>query len=92
MSRHRVAVTGLGAVTPAGVSANDFFDRLLAGESFVRLHTADEPPRPVTQPAVRCAGFDADTLLGRPIAGDDFLHRLMADDFGHRGRNPAAKS
>ena len=31
-------------------------------------------------------------LLGRPIAGDDFLHRLMADDFGHRGRNPAAKS
>ncbi|MFM2347158.1 MAG: hypothetical protein RL654_1911 [Pseudomonadota bacterium] len=31
-------------------------------------------------------------LLGRPIAGDDFLHRLMADDFGHRGRDPASKS
>ena len=31
-------------------------------------------------------------LLGRPIPGDDFLHRLMADDFGHRGRNTSATS
>ncbi len=68
MSRHRVAITGLGAVTPAGVGAEAFFARLLAGESFIRLHTADEPPRAVTQPAVRCDGFDADALLGRPIA------------------------
>lgn len=68
MSRHRVAITGLGAVTPAGVGAEAFFARLLAGESFIRLHTADEPPRAVTQPAVRCDGFDADVLLGRPIA------------------------
>ena len=83
MSRHRVAVTGLGAVTPAGVSANDFFDRLLAGESFVRLHTADAPPRPVSQPAVHCAGFDADTLLGRPIASatDRSVQMALAASF-----------
>lgn len=68
MSRHRVAVTGLGAVSPAGICAGDFFDRLLAGESFIGLHTIDEPPRPITQPAVHCAGFDGDALLGRPIA------------------------
>lgn len=68
MSRHRVAVTGLGAVSPAGVGAGDFFDRLLAGESFIDLHTIDEPPRPITQPAVHCASFNGDTLLGRPIA------------------------
>ena len=52
MSRHRVAVTGLGTVSPAGMRAGDFFDRLLAGESFIGLHTIDEPPRPITQPAV----------------------------------------
>jgi len=68
MRRHRVAITGLGAVTPAGVSGDDFFARLLAGESFIRLHTVDEPPGPVAQPAVRCDAFDASALLGRPLA------------------------
>ena len=68
MTRHRVAVTGLGAVSPAGVSGEEFFARMLAGESFVRLHTIDEQPKAVTQPVVRCDGFDPDALLGRPIS------------------------
>lgn len=66
---HRVAITGLGLVSPFGGDVDRFFQCLLAGESAVRwLATADEP-RPVEIPYVSCSGFDADRELGKPLAG-----------------------
>jgi 3-oxoacyl-[acyl-carrier-protein] synthase II len=83
MTGRRVAVTGLGVVSPTGLDARHFFGRLLEGESFVRLFTINEPPKPVTQPAIHCADFNADTLLGRPLASstDRSVQMALAASF-----------
>lgn len=69
MSRHRVAVTGLGLVSPFGEDLAEFFARLCAGESAISRYTTNDRPRPLDMPAVYCAGFDADARLGRPLSG-----------------------
>ena len=68
MSARRVAVTGIGTVSPFGGSTADFFERMLAGESAIRLLERDEKPRPISVPAVRCESFDAAATLGRGLA------------------------
>ncbi|MDD2987814.1 MAG: beta-ketoacyl-[acyl-carrier-protein] synthase family protein [Zoogloea sp.] len=65
---HRVAVTGLGVVAPSGIDARQMFGRLVDGESFIQLHTIDQPPRPVTQPAIHCAGFSPEAHIGKALA------------------------
>ena len=69
MSGRRVAVTGLGLVSPyesGGLEA--FFENLLNGVSAVRyLHTEDKP-RPLAMPFVICRSFDAAEALGKPLA------------------------
>lgn len=65
----RVAVTGLGVVSPFGGSLEDFFARLLAGESAVRLYAHPASPSPLVQAAVHCADFKPEEALGRPLAG-----------------------
>jgi 3-oxoacyl-[acyl-carrier-protein] synthase II len=65
----RVAITGVGLVSPFGGSSEDFFARLLRGESCVRHYLTDDKPRPLSIPAVRCADFDAGTVLGKALAG-----------------------
>lgn len=42
MPRQRVVITGIGAVTPAGLSASESFRNLAAGRSFTRLISPDE--------------------------------------------------
>lgn len=69
MGQRRVAITGLGLVSPYGGDLADFFARLLAGESAVRFLQTDDLPRPLAIPFVSCPAFDADALLGRPLAG-----------------------
>lgn len=68
MTQRRVAITGLGLVSPYGGDMPDFFNRLLAGESAVRLLQTDDEPRPLSTPFVLCAGFDAEAVLGKPLA------------------------
>ena len=68
MSPCRVAITGLGLVSPYGGSLDDFFQRLMGGQSAVRYWLTDDVPRPLAMPFVTCAAFDADAALGKPLA------------------------
>ncbi len=78
MMHRRVAVTGLGVVSPYGGDLNDFFDRLVNGESAVAHLQTQDVPRPLSMPFVRCTGFDADAVLGKPLAS-------MMERFSHLG-------
>lgn len=69
MGGRRVAITGIGLVNPNGGSTEEFFESLLAGESFIRHYRTDDPPRGLSMPAVRCEAFDADKLVGKTLAG-----------------------
>lgn len=66
---HRVAVTGLGMVSPFGGSTQDFFTRMLAGESAVTLFETDDAPRGLSVPAVRCADFEPAERLPKHLIG-----------------------
>lgn len=69
MTGRRVAVTGFGLVDPFdGGDAESFFDHLLRGDSAVSIHAPADAPQPLAVPAVQCAGFDPDALLGRDQA------------------------
>ena len=67
MQPRRVAITGLGLISPYGGDLADFFSRLVAGESAVRHLVTDDRPRPLSIPYVNCPGFDAEGALGRPL-------------------------
>lgn len=69
MSQRRVAITGLGLISPYGGDLADFFERLLAAESAVHFLRTDDIPRPLAIPFVSCPHFDVDGTLGRPLAG-----------------------
>ncbi len=65
MTRHRVAVTGLGLVGPFGSDPTASFDRLMAGESAVRAYVPDSTILKTPMPAVVCDQFNAEVALGR---------------------------
>ena len=83
MSQRRVAITGLGLVSPYGGDLSDFFSRLAAGESAIRHLLTDDLPRPLSIPFVSCSNFDPDAALGRPLASmmDRFSQLGMAATF-----------
>lgn len=65
MTKRRVVVTGLGAVTPLGNTAGEFWRRLIAGESGVGPITAFDASDFATRFAAEVKDFDADSLLGK---------------------------
>lgn len=67
--RRRVAVTGLGVVNPFGGNLQDYFDRIMAGESAVRIYRHPQSPCPLAQCAVHCTDFDPAVALGLPLTG-----------------------
>lgn len=83
MSQRRVAITGLGLVSPYGGDLADFFTRLCAGQSAVRYLLTDDLPRPLSIPFVSCPAFDADAALGKPLASmmDRFAQLAMTSAF-----------
>jgi 3-oxoacyl-[acyl-carrier-protein] synthase II len=76
----RVAITGLGAVTPIGNSVAEFWPRMLAGESgagrVTRMDVSDYP----TQIACEVKGFNAEDWMDRKDAKrvDPFLAYAVA--------------
>jgi 3-oxoacyl-[acyl-carrier-protein] synthase II len=66
-SLRRVAVSGVGMVSPFGGNADDFFDRMMCGESAIRLYKHPTSPSELVQPAVTCAQFDSVKSIGRAI-------------------------
>ncbi len=68
MTRHRVAVTGLGLIGPYGSSPNRSFDRLMAGESAIRAFIPEPSLLKTAMPAVVCDQFNAEAALGRMTA------------------------
>ena len=55
-------------VSPFGGDVDDFFSRMMDGESAVRLYAQPNSPSPLLQPAVTCPDFDAEKAIGRAIA------------------------
>ena len=82
MTRRRVAITGLGIVSPYGDGVDAFFDHLLAGRSAVRFLQTEDKPRPLAMPFVSCSDFDPNAALGKPLAG-------MMERFAHLGVSAA---
>lgn len=78
MNQRRVAITGLGLVSPYGADIADFFTRLCAGESAIRHLQTDDQPRPLSIPFVSCADFDPMAVLGKQLAS-------MMDRFAQLG-------
>jgi 3-oxoacyl-[acyl-carrier-protein] synthase II len=83
MGQQRVAITGLGLVSPYGGDLGDFFTRLTAGESAIRHRLTDDQPRPLSIPFVNCPAFDPEAALGKPLASmtDRFAQLGMAAAF-----------
>jgi len=83
MTQRRVAVTGLGMVSPYGGSVDAFFEHVLAARSAVAHLQTDDRPRPISMPFVCCADFDAQQVLGKPLAGmmERFAHLGVASAF-----------
>ena len=72
--KRRVAITGVGLIDPLGVSMEGFFDRTVRGESSIRHFSSQDIPVPISIPAVFCASFNGDEILGkqRTIVMDRF--------------------
>jgi len=67
-ARRRVVVTGLGAVTPVGNTREDFWRRILAGESGIAPITAFDASDFITRIAGEVKDFKPEILIGRKEA------------------------
>ncbi len=77
---HRVVVTGLGMVTPVGLSTGESWTRLLAGTSGAARITKFDPARLQVQFACEVKGFDPLSCLDKKEARryDLFVQYAMA--------------
>ena len=66
MKRRRVVITGLGAVTPLGLTAGESWRAVREGVCGVGPITAYDPAGMKVQLAAEVKGFDPDALFGKP--------------------------
>jgi len=76
MSQRRVVVTGMGAVTPLGVTVDTYWDGLIQGRSGVRLVSSFDTTGFDVRIGAECLDFVADDLIDRKSAKrmDRFTH------------------
>ena len=68
MERRRVVITGLGAVTPLGLTAGESWRAVRKGVCGVGPITAYDPAGMKVQLAAEVKGFDPNALFGKPEA------------------------
>ncbi|MEY2983193.1 MAG: hypothetical protein RL562_3420, partial [Planctomycetota bacterium] len=68
MTRRRVVVTGLGAITPVGLDLPSTWESLLAGRSGAATITKFDASQHTTHFACEVLGFDVDAYFSRPEA------------------------
>ena len=80
MTRRRVAVTGLGIVSPIGNTVPEAWDNALAGKSGITRITRFDPSRLASQIAGEVKGFDVAPYLSPKEARrmDTFIHYGVA--------------
>lgn len=80
MERRRVVVTGLGAVTPLGIGAATFWQRLLEGASGIGRITRFDPQGYPSQIAGEVKGFDPLDHMEKKevLRTDTFIHYALA--------------
>src|SRR5512134_3468835 len=80
MSRRRVVVTGLGAVSPVGVGTEETWAALVAGKSGVGPITQFDASTFPTRIAAEVKDFDAGKYMDRKEArrNDRFIHFALA--------------
>jgi 3-oxoacyl-[acyl-carrier-protein] synthase II len=76
MSEHRVAVTGLGAVTPIGVGIEDFWKSLIAGQNGIKRISRFDPSDFRSQMAAEVKNFNPEEWIDGKSAErmDRFVH------------------
>lgn len=80
MSKRRVVVTGLGMVSPLGLSVKDTWSEILAGHSGVRSITAFDASSYPTRIAATVTGFDVTRYIPQKEVKkmDTFIHYAIA--------------
>ncbi len=81
MSKRRVVITGLGAVTPVGLNVEETWNNILAGQSGVApLTDFDDIERYPTRFGARVKNFDVTTVIPKKEARrmDTFIHYGLA--------------
>jgi 3-oxoacyl-[acyl-carrier-protein] synthase II len=63
----RVVVTGIGLVSPYGGDIDDFWTRLMRGESAVSLYRHPASPDAPAQPVARCPSFNPEQAIGKAM-------------------------
>ncbi len=80
MSKRRVVITGIGAVSPLGVTVQENWEKVLAGKSGIATITDFDVSRFATQFAGKVKGFDVKQYLSLKEAKkmDTFIHYGIA--------------
>jgi 3-oxoacyl-[acyl-carrier-protein] synthase II len=68
VSERRIAITGVGIISPIGLSKEDYWDGLIKGRSGAARITHFDPTQYTSQIACEVKGFEADKWMDRKLA------------------------